>query len=393
VTSRPALSALLAPHLDGLIRLRRDLHAHPELSRAEFRTTGVLAERLTVAGLAPRALPGTGLTCQIGQGDRVVALRADLDALPIREETGLEYASTVPGVSHACGHDVHAATVLGAGLMLAELNRRRPLPGAVRLIFQPAEEVQPSGSLDVITAGGLDGVDRIYALHCDPSLDVGRVGLRAGSLTSASDLVEVRLRGGGGHTSRPQLSEDVVFALAQVVTQVPAVLSRRVDPRAGVAMVWGRVSAGEAANVIPVVGEASGTLRCLDAQAWAALSELVPRIVREIVLPYGVDAEVGYTRGVPPTVNDPEAVLRAEEAVLAEIGPTSTTLAPQSLGGEDFAWMLEKVPGAMLRLGTRTPSGITYDLHRGDLVVDEDAIALGARILAAIALRELSLDP
>jgi amidohydrolase len=392
VTSRPSLSALLVPYLDDLRALRRDLHAHPELSRAEFRTTGVLTERLTTAGLSPQLLPGTGLICQIGRGDRTVGLRADLDALPIREETGLEFASLVPGVSHSCGHDVHTTIVLGAGLVLAELDRRRPLPGAVRLIFQPAEEVQPGGALDVIDAGGLDGLDRIYALHCDPSLDVGRVGLRAGSLTSASDLVEVRLRGSGGHTSRPQLTEDLVFALAQVVTGVPAVLSRRVDPRAGVAMVWGRVSAGAAANVIPRTGELSGTVRCLDAQVWSALSELVPRIVREVVRPYGVEAEIDYVRGVPPTVNDPDVVLQAEEVILTEIGPESTRLAAQSLGGEDFAWMVEKVPGAMLRLGTRTPGGMTYDLHRGDLLVDEDAIAIGVRVLVALVLRELSVD-
>ncbi len=199
----------------------------------------------------------------------------------------------------------------------------------------------------------------------------------------------VRLHGRGGHTSRPHLTEDLVFALAQVVIQVPAVLSRRVDPRAGVAMVWGRVTAGAAANAIPRTGELQGTLRCLDSAVWAGAGALITEAVEDVLRPYGVKAEVMHTRGVPPTVNDPDAVLSAEEAVLAELGEGSLVLAEQSLGGEDFSWMLEQVPGAMLRLGTRTPGGRSYDLHQGDFTVDERSVGIGARVLAAIAVREL----
>jgi amidohydrolase len=388
------LSELLAPLLDELVAFRRDLHAHPEVGRTEFRSTQRVAQRLREAGLAPVALPGTGLLCDIGgHGDEIgptVALRADLDALPLPDETGLPYASTVPGVSHACGHDVHTTTVLGAGLMLARLDELGLLPGRVRLIFQPAEEIQPGGALTVIAAGGLDGVERAYALHCDPGHDVGIVGTRPGPITSAADMVLVRLEGRGGHTSRPHLAEDIVFALAQAAVQVPAVLSRRVDPRAGLAMVWGRITAGAAPNAIPRTGELHGTLRCLDSTVWAQAGALVTDVVHEVVRPYGVHAEVLHTRGVPPTVNDPDAVLTVEEAVLAELGEGSLVLAEQSLGGEDFSWMLEKVPGAMLRLGTRTPGGPGHDLHRGDFTVDERCIGIGARVLAAIALRDLS---
>lgn len=385
-----SLTSLIEPLEQGLVMFRRDLHAHPEIGYEEFRTTQRVAERLTRAGLEPQLLPGTGLVCDIGDPrGHTIALRADLDALPLPEETHLEFASTVPGASHACGHDVHTTVLLGAGLVLAELDAAGRLPGRVRLIFQPAEEVQPGGALTVIANGGLDGVERAYALHCDPSRDVGQVGVRGGPITSASDSIVVRLYGDGGHTSRPHVTGDLVFALAQVVTQVPAILSRRLDPRAGIAMVWGRISAGGVPNAIPRTGEVAGTLRCLDTTVWAHAGSLVTDVVHEVVRPYGLRAEIEHTRGVPPTVNDPDSVLTVEEAVLAELGEGSVVLAEQSLGGEDFAWMLEKVPGAMMRLGTRTPGGRTYDLHQGDLVIDERAITIGARVLTATALRDL----
>jgi amidohydrolase len=384
------MAPLLAPHVSELITFRRDLHAHPEVSRTEARTTRLVAERLRRAGLHPVLLPGTGLVCDLGAGGPTVALRADMDALPLVESSGLPYASRVPQACHACGHDVHTAAVLGAGLVLADLAAAGKLAGGVRLIFQPAEEVIPGGALDVIAAGGLDGVERAYALHCDPHLDVGRIGSRVGSITAATDLVTVTLRGRGGHTSRPHLTEDVVFALGQVVVGTPAALSRRIDPRAGAALVWGAVTAGSTHNAIPARGTLTGTFRCLDSETWATASSMVRDAVHSIVRPYGVEVEVNVVRGVPPTVNDADAVEIIEAAVREELGPESVELTPQSLGGEDFAWILEKVPGAMVRLGTRTPGGPTCDLHRPDLVVDERAVGIGARILAAAAVRDLS---
>jgi amidohydrolase len=384
------LVSLLAPYADEIVDFRRDLHAHPETGHREVRTTARLAHRLERAGLTPTFLPGTGLMCDLGPEAPAVLLRADIDALQLPDESGLAFASTNAGVSHACGHDVHTSALLGAGLVLAELHHRGLLPGRVRLVFQPAEEVMPGGSLDVIAAGGIDGIDRAFALHCDPSTDVGLVSLRPGAITSAADHVLVRLHGSGGHTSRPHLTEDVVFALAQVATQVPAILTRRLDPRAGVALVWGRMTAGAAANAIPRTGELEGTLRCLDQEVWSAAGALLTEAVHEVVRPYGVRAEVLHTRGVPPTVNDPEAVLLAEQAVLDELGEGAVRLTEQSLGGEDFAWILEKVPGVMMRLGTRSPGGRTYDLHQGDFVADERAIGVGARVLCAVALRQLA---
>ncbi len=391
----PTLTDLLAPRLEELVAFRRDVHAHPETAHAEHRTTAKVAEALRAAGLEPRLLPGTGLTCDIGTGPRLVALRADLDALPLADETSSPWCSTVPGVAHACGHDVHTTVVLGAGLVLADLARAGRLPGRVRLLFQPAEEVTPGGALGVIAAGALDGVERVLAVHCDPHTDVGRVGLRVGAITSAFDQVRVELHGPGGHTSRPHLTADLVFALAKVVTEVPAVLSRRLDPRAGVSLVWGRVNAGGAANAIPRLGVAEGTLRCVRQDAWKDAGDLLAEVVAEVVAPYGVDVEVDLKRGVPPVVNEAVSTGLLQGAAEEELGAGSAVPTDQSLGGEDFAWYLQHVAGAMARLGTRTPGGATHDLHRGDFQADERAVAVGARLLAAASLAglRLPLDP
>lgn len=370
-----------------LIELRRDVHASPELSWSEERTTDLVARWMDKYAIEHRRLPGTGLVAEVGREDGpIVALRADLDALPIPDTTQDPWRSTVPNVAHACGHDVHVAALVGAGAALAEAHALEPLPVRVRLIFQPAEEVMPGGALKLLSLGVLKGVSRIFALHCDPSLDVGQVGLREGPITGASDRIHVTLSGRGGHTSRPHLTEDLTYALASLVTQLPAVLSRRFDPRAGASMVWGQLSAGHAANVIPATGELTGTLRMLDSAAWHEAEHLVRGLIADIIEPWGVSADVLYVRGVPPVVNDFAATETMRRAVTDVVGPSAVASTSQSLGGEDFAWYVEAVPGAMGRLGTRTPDGPTYDLHQGNLRVDERAIAIGARVLAAAAV-------
>lgn len=383
-----AVDALVPDLLD----VRRDLHAHPELSWQEHRTTEVVAGWLDKFGIESKRLDPTGLVADIGEHDgMIVALRADLDALPVADKTSDPWRSTVPGVAHACGHDVHTAALLGAAGALARFSRDGGLPVRVRLVFQPAEEVMPGGALAVLAAGALSGVSRTFALHCDPSLDVGLVGLREGSITGAADRVRIQLTGRGGHTSRPHLTQDLTFALATLCTQLPAALSRRLDPRAGASLVWGSINAGSAPNVIPATGEATGTLRMLDATAWHEAEHLVRALVREIVSPYGVDAEVTYTQGVPPVVNDVESTEILRDAAAVALGPSAVTTTSQSLGGEDFAWFVESVPGSMGRLGTRTPGGPTYDLHQGNLRVDERAVAIGAKVLAMAALASAAI--
>ncbi|HET9173278.1 MAG TPA: amidohydrolase [Actinospica sp.] len=380
-----------------LIEFRRDLHAHPELARQELRSTRVVAERLRAAGLEPRVQPsGTGLICDIGaeparsarQGyEGRFALRADLDALPIQEAPGLHFRSVTDGVSHACGHDIHTTVVLGTGLALAEaLERGVPVP-ATRLIFQPSEEVMPGGALDMIAAGALDGVGRIVSLHCDPKVDAGRVGLRVGPLTAACDKLAVRLTGPGGHTSRPQLTVDLVHTLAHLVTELPAALSRRVDPRHGLSLVWGAINAGQAANAIPQAGEAHGTVRCMDERAWAEAPDLVLELVDSIAAVYGAKTELDYVRGVPPVVNDVDVIDAMRRAAAEVLGPDGPISVEQSLGGEDFSWYLRQVPGAMARLGVRTPGDpVQRDLHQPSFLADESAIATGVRFFSRLIL-------
>ncbi len=393
VSSHSDLVANVDDLAPSLLALRRKIHSHPELAWEEKNTTELVAAELDAAGVAFQRLPTTGLIVDLGsavESTRRIALRADLDALPVQDTTSDPWRSMVDGVAHACGHDVHTTALLGAGLALARLNAAGGLPGRVRLIFQPAEEMMPGGATELMAGGVLDGVSSIFTLHCDPTLDVGHVGLREGAITGAADMVSIRLNGRGGHTSRPHLTEDLTYALGVLMTQLPAALSRRLDPRAGATLVWGRVHAGEAPNVIPITGEVAGTLRMLDIGAWHRAEQIVRELVRDLTAPYGVTADISYVRGVPPVVNDPIATDTMRRAVVSTLGAEGAATSTQSLGGEDFAWYLESVPGALGRLGTRTPGGATYELHQGSLRVDETAVAVGAKVLATTALLALA---
>ncbi|MFJ9372152.1 amidohydrolase [Streptomyces sp. NPDC101455] len=375
-----------------LVAFRRDLHMHPELGNQEFRTTAAIKARLELAGLEPRVLAmGTGLVCDIGPRDPAVpmlALRADIDALPIPDtKSDCAYRSTVPDRAHACGHDVHTTVVLGAGLVLAALHEQGLLPRAVRLLFQPAEEVLPGGAADAIECGVLDGVGRIIAVHCDPKVDSGRIGLRIGPITSACDRLEVSLDGPGGHTARPHLTTDLVTAAARVATDVPAIVARRMDARSGVSVTWGRIESGHAPNVIPQHAELSGTVRCLDLDAWRQAPDIVHAAIDEVAGLHRAKSAITYVRGVPPVVNDALVTELLRDAMTARRGPLSVEDTEQSLGGEDFSWYLEHVPGAMARLGVRTPGERTVrDLHQGDFDADESAITVGVELFTAAAL-------
>jgi amidohydrolase len=385
-----ALAASVVEKNDGeLVALRRDLHQHPELSWHEGRTMDVVGEHLLRSGWRVTRMPRSGILADIGVGGPRVALRADLDALPVGDLTTESWRSENEGVAHACGHDVHTAALVGAAHALGEVHQQGLLRGRVRLLFQPAEEVMPGGAKHLINHGALEDVDRIFALHCDPSVDVGAIGLRTGPITSAADRIDVRLEGNGGHTSRPHLTGDLTFALAKVASELPAVLSRRMDPRAGVSVVWGVLQAGSAPNVIPDHGMASGTVRILEAEAWASCEAVVREAVIDIVRPYGVTATVDYLQGVPPVVNDRLSVAMIAAAADELLGLHHRKEVEQSLGGEDFGWYLEQVPGAMFRLGTRTPGGARYDLHQGDFLVDEQAVGFGARMMAGVAINAL----
>lgn len=381
---RAAVEAWLAEHAVDLVQWRRHIHANPELSRTEFGTTEFISSWLTKAGLNPQKMPGgTGLICDIGPADGPrIGLRADMDALPLQEFTGLSFASTVPGVSHACGHDAHTTILLGTALALSEMN----LPVGVRFVFQPAEEVMPGGAIDMVAAGAMEGVDRIFALHCDPRLEVGRVGIRVGAITSAADTVELVLDSPGGHTSRPHLTSDLVYAIGTVITGLPGLLSRRIDPRTSTVMVWGAVSAGKAPNAIPQTGMLTGTVRTGDHATWSLLEPMVHEIVDGLLAPTGVRYQLNYRRGVPPVVNDEQSTRMFESAIRA-LGPDALADTMQSGGGEDFSWYLEEVPGAMARLGVWSGHGEQLDLHQPTFDIDERALSVGVRVLSNIILQ------
>jgi len=399
MTTRPAWADPVWPdpwvtaHASEVVGLRRRIHSKPELGFCELETTATVRAELVAAGLAPTVLPGgTGLVCDIGSGPRTVALRADIDALPVHDAKDVPYRSTVAGVCHACGHDAHTAILVGTARALAAAGE---LPGRVRVVFQPAEESLPGGALAAIDGGALKDVQQIFALHCDPRLETGLLGLRAGPITAACDRVEVRLTGPGGHTARPHVTVDVVDALGRVITEVPGLLSRRADPRHAMSLVWGAVGAGAAANTIPREGTLRGTVRILSADAWQRAEDLVRGLIADVVRPTGAEVEVGYVQGVPPVVNDPGAVAVLRAAARTAVGPEAVAPAEQSLGGEDFAWYLQHVPGALGRLGVRRPDapGPPHDLHQPDFDIDEDALGVGVRLLARTAVAALGGRP
>ncbi|RLK60995.1 M20 family metallopeptidase [Actinokineospora cianjurensis] len=382
------LDQWLAANAADVLAWFRHIHAHPELSRQEFATTELVAGLLKSFGLQPELLPGgNGLICDIGTGERCVALRADMDALPMTEATGLPYASTTAEAAHACGHDAHTTILLATGIALASAPE---LPGRVRLIFQPAEEVMPGGALDVIDAGGLDGVERIFGLHCDPRTEVGRVGTRVGAITSATDLLELRLTSPGGHTSRPHLTADLVHALGTVITGLPALLSRRVDPRSGTVLVWGAVHAGEAPNAVPQDGLLRGTLRTGDHDIWADLEPLVAGLVQSLLAPTGVGYELHHRRGVPPVINERESTQYLRTAIESALGEDALAGTKQSAGGEDFGWYLEHIPGSFMRLGVWPGEGPMRDLHQPTFQLDERALLAGIRVMTHTALAALA---
>ena len=387
------LDEFLAGHEQELIAFRRQLHAHPELSWEEHQTTALVCSRLEVAGFEPRGLvTDTGLVVDL-EGDRpgpTVALRADIDALPLEDEKDVPYRSTVRGVCHACGHDVHTTIVLGAALALTKILPLTGLPGRVRFLFQPAEESIPGGAVQVAPTDVVEDVAVMYALHCDPALDVGHVGLRVGPITSAADQVRIRLHGPGGHTSRPHLTTDLVHVAARIITDLPAGLAKLTDARDGATLVFGSVQSGHAPNVIPSSAEILGTLRARGRASWDAAPEVIERVLESIVAPFGAEYEMNYRRGSPPVDNDARATAVLREATRRALGADAAVPTEHSLGNEDFSWFLERVPGSYARLGVRRPDATQrLDIHASTFDVDEAAIAAGVRVMTHAALAGL----
>ena len=380
ISRSEAIRAVVAELLATVVNLRRAIHRQPELANEEYKTTELVVETLRNHGLSPRTrTPKTGLTVEIGSGHPAVGFRADLDALPIQEPEGLEFRSEVRSVMHACGHDAHTAIAVGVALALARLE---PLPGKVRVIFQPAEETFPGGGQEMVREGAADGLDSVIAFHVDPTIVAGRIGLRSGPITASADRFYITLEGPGGHTARPHRTVDLIYAAGKVITDLPALLDRLTDSRAPLVLVFGKVAGGTADNVIPSIVELSGTCRTLDRNVWEDLPGLLERLVQEIAAPTGAKVTFHFQRGIPPVINDEGVVAVCREAIAHNLGLEAVTVAPTSMGAEDFARFTEAVPGALLRLGAR-PEGRDVDLHSSGFQVDEAALETG--LLAGVS--------
>ena len=371
-----------------LLAIRRHLHAHPELSGNEHQTAALVAGELRKLGWRVQEGVGrTGVVAELGSGSGpVVALRVDMDALPVEERTGLPYASLNQGLMHACGHDIHTTVGLGVARILGPLAER--LGGTVRLLFQPAEETA-QGAAWMVADGAMQGVDALFGVHVFPSLPVGTIGVRSGSLTAAAGELEVEVLGEGGHGARPHQSTDAIWIAARVVSGLQEAISRRLDALHPVVVSFGRIEGGKAFNVIADHVRLLGTVRCLDLDLHAQLPGWIEETVQAICKGYGGEARVRYRCISPPVHNDAELTqLLADEAVALLGRPQVEWLEQPSLGAEDFAELQRETPSTMFRLGVAGPNGCT-PLHSNTFAADEASVAVGVEVLSASLLRWL----
>ncbi len=381
-----------------VVRLRRQIHRRPELAFEEHETAALIAETLRGIGLEPtEGVATTGVVAHVGGGrpGPTVALRADIDALPIREATGLDFASEVDGRMHACGHDAHTAMLLGAAHILHTL--RDDLAGTVRLVFQPSEEKAPGGASVMIEEGVLgemDGrgpVERIFGQHVFPDLPAGTLGVRAGTFMASADEVYLTVRGRGGHAAAPHLLTDTVLAQAHILTALQSVISRNRPPGVPSLLSFGRVAAEGATNVIPEEVRLDGTFRSMDEDWRFEAHDLIRRTAEKTAEALGVTCEVRIVVGYPVLRNDEAAAALVRQTAVDYVGDERVVDLPMWYASEDFAFYTEQVPGAFSVLGVGNEAeGITHGLHTPKMTVDEEALRTGMGFLAALAVRQLA---
>ncbi len=368
---------------------RRRLHMDPELSFQERKTAKAIAVELKSMGLTVcTGLAGTGVLAMLrgAEAGRCLALRADMDALPIGEETGRPYRSKVPGRMHACGHDAHCAMLLGAARLLSI--KKAEIRGTVKLLFQPGEETPPGGALGMIRDGAMEDprVEAVFGLHVDSSLPTGKIGIGVGPMMAASDNFRILIKGRGGHAARPHDCLDPVLGAAQIITALQSIVSRRVDPAMPAVVTVGKISGGTKHNIIPEGVELEGTARSIDARTARMMPAWIRQIAENTARAAGLAAIVDYERGYPVLSNDPRMAAFAKEVTQEIFGKSATIDIDEPLmGGEDFAYFLQKAPGAFLRLGTRSGPSTSYPWHHPRFDIDERALPVGARLLAALA--------
>ena len=375
----------------GVVADRRHLHANPELGFQEFKTAEFVRQRLESLGVTNirTGLAVTGVTGVIegtaaGEGGNVL-LRADMDALPITEDSDAEYVSQVDGVMHACGHDAHTAILLGAARILMDM--RDQFAGTVTLCFQPAEETPPGGGIQMIEEGALEGVDAAFALHMAAMLPTGKVAIAGGPVMAGGDLFRIVIQGKGGHAASPEESNDPVVAAASVVAALQSIVSRNTDPMDRAVVSVTRFVAGEAFNVIPDTAEIGGTFRYFLPETGAMVEERIGEIARDVASALGCEAKVEIMRGYPPTVNDDAMADLAREALEKSFGEDNVLTSEPVMGGEDFSHMLRTVPGAYFHVGAYTErDGVNYGHHHPRFDIDEESLAIGVEALASTAI-------
>ncbi|MBJ7899822.1 MAG: amidohydrolase [Cyanobacteria bacterium RI_101] len=381
-----ALAQTLTPRL---IEIRRHLHAHPELSGQEYQTAAYVAGVLSSCGLRVRESVGkTGVLADLdGQNDKsgLLAIRTDMDALPITEKAPLDFASRHPGVMHACGHDIHTTLGLGTAMVLSQLPQ--PPAGKIRFLFQPAEEIAQGASW-MIQDGVMGDVGAVLGVHVFPSIPAETVGIRYGALTAAADDLEIFIQGESGHGARPHEAVDAIWIAAQVITALQQAISRTQNPLRPLVLTIGQISGGRAPNVIADQARLAGTVRSLHPETHARLPQWIEGIVAHICGAYGAQYEINYRRGVPSVQNDPRLTKLLEEVSREAWGNERVEIIPEpSLGAEDFALYLQHAPGAMFRLGVGFQDRTNPPLHHPQFEADERAIYTGVVTLAAAAWR------
>jgi hippurate hydrolase len=369
---------------EQLVALRRDIHMHPELSFEEARTGEAVATALEGFGLSPRrGVVKTGVVVDIGTGDGpTVALRADLDALPMQEETELPFASTIPNVMHSCAHDGHTACLVGAAALLAA---DPPTQGRVRLIFQPAEE-RGNGALHVCNEGHMDGVQAIFGIHVDNRWPAGTVVVSPGPACASSRSFTIEVKGRGGHAARPHEGIDAIVAGAAIVTALQSIVAREIRPGEPAVITVGRFEGGAHRSSLAASASMLGTIRCFDDEVSTALRDAVDRVVRSVAAAYRCEVEVTFGEGCPAVVNDPGVVDIARRAARAVVGDARVLPLPYpNTGAEDFSFYLRHAPGAYARLGGRKPGDELLPTHNPRFDFDERTLAVGARYLESAA--------
>jgi amidohydrolase len=390
----PTPLTLAAKHLPKIVRLRRDIHAHPELGLEETRTASLVSR--TLRGLSVRTTTGIAKTGVVGSisgtgSGKCVALRADMDALPIQEETGLPFASVNAGVMHACGHDAHSAMLLGAAMILQEL--RGTFAGSVKLIFQPSEERHPGGAQAMIEAGVLEApvVDVIYGQHVIAQADAGNIGFCAGAMMASADELYITIRGKGGHGAMPHRTIDPIVVAAQVILALQTIVSRRASPFQECVLTIGKIAGGTTTNIIPDEVELVGTFRAMDASLRTRAHKEINRILRGITSAAGATYTFRISHGYPALINDPAVTQDARGATERLLGSKRVFVAEPLMGAEDFAYFLQHVPGTYYRIGIRNPGQKhTPDIHTSRFTIDEKALLNGSATLAHLAIDYLT---